>query len=399
MVVEIVDKQFIKKLVYSGIAVVIVVFIITLMIDKQNTSEIISGILNTISPFIYGLAIAYVLNPLYKRLYNLVLKIDTKKKLDNHPRINRAIEITCIFLSESILIGLIALVIFSVIPSLVESLTAIADTLPKNMQYYMDNIDEILNKYKWLKPILGKDSSAAVTKIQDFLVNDLEYNLDFASKVLVDFVSNTISYTLNIIVAIIASAMLLINKEPMLKSMNRLIRAMSGKYSNIVFEELNVANNKFSGFFVGKIVDSVIIGFIAAIVLLIMGVKYTALIAFIIGITNIIPIIGPFIGAIPSAIIVFNQSPKLSLYFIIFILILQQIDGNIIGPKCIGNSTNINSFWILFSLIVFGKLWGIVGMVIGVPMFAVIYDIIEKVVDHKLNKETSEITSNKVEEQ
>lgn len=393
------DKQFIKKLVYSGIAVVIVVFIITLMIDKQNTSEIISGILNTISPFIYGLAIAYVLNPLYKRLYNLVLKIDTKKKLDNHPRINRAIEITCIFLSESILIGLIALVIFSVIPSLVESLTAIADTLPKNMQYYMDNIDEILNKYKWLKPILGKDSSAAVTKIQDFLVNDLEYNLDFASKVLVDFVSNTISYTLNIIVAIIASAMLLINKEPMLKSMNRLIRAMSGKYSNIVFEELNVANNKFSGFFVGKIVDSVIIGFIAAIVLLIMGVKYTALIAFIIGITNIIPIIGPFIGAIPSAIIVFNQSPKLSLYFIIFILILQQIDGNIIGPKCIGNSTNINSFWILFSLIVFGKLWGIVGMVIGVPMFAVIYDIIEKVVDHKLNKETSEITSNKVEEQ
>lgn len=393
------NKQFIKKLVYSGIAVVIVVFIITLMIDKQNTSEVISGILNTLSPFVYGLAIAYILNPLYKRLYNLALKIDTKKKLDNHPRINRAIEITCIFLSESILIGLIALVIFSVIPSLVESLTAIADTLPKNMQYYMDNIDEILNKYKWLKPILGKDSSAAVTKIQDFLVNDLEYNLDFASKVLVDFVSNTISYTLNIIVAIIASAMLLINKETMLKSMNRLIRAMSGKYSNIVFEELNVANTKFSGFFVGKIVDSVIIGFIAAIVLLIMGVKYTALIAFIIGITNIIPIIGPFIGAIPSAIIVFNQSPKLSLYFIIFILILQQIDGNIIGPKCIGNSTNINSFWILFSLIVFGKLWGIVGMVIGVPMFAVIYDIIEKVVDHKLNKETSEITSNKVEEQ
>jgi len=126
------------------------------------------------------------------------------------------------------------------------------------------------------------------------------------------------------------------------------------------------------------------VGIIAFVGCLVLRVKYAGLIAFIIGVFNVIPIAGPFIGAIPSLIMIFSQSPKLALYFIVFIVILQQLDGNIIGPKCIGQSTNINSFWVLASIIIFGKLFGFIGMIIGVPLFAVIQDIINKVVEYRL---------------
>ena len=124
-----------------------------------------------------------------------------------------------------------------------------------------------------------------------------------------------------------------------------------------------------------------------------MDIDYAVLIALIIGITNVVPIIGPFIGGIPSVIIVCGQSPMLGLYWAIAVIVIQQIDGNIIGPKCIGNSTDINSFWVLTSLLVFGAMFGVIGMVIGVPLFTVIYDIMSKLINHKLNKDNKVVDS------
>ena len=146
------------------------------------------------------------------------------------------------------------------------------------------------------------------------------------------------------------------------------------------------SNEIFGGFISGKILDSAIIGVIAYIVLAIMKMPDTMLVAVIIGVTNIIPFFGPFIGAIPSFIIIVLQNPVQGLYFLIFVIILQQVDGNIIGPKILGDSTGLSSFWVVFAILVFGGLWGFPGMLLGVPIMAVIYYIVSNVVTYSLKK-------------
>ena len=142
----------------------------------------------------------------------------------------------------------------------------------------------------------------------------------------------------------------------------------------------------FVGFINGKLLDSAIIGVICYVCSLIFKFPNAMLISVIVGVTNIIPFFGPFIGAVPSALVIFIESPVMALWFLIFIVALQQVDGNIIGPKILGNSTGLSSFWVLFSILVFGGMWGFIGMVIGVPLFAVIYDIAKKLVLHGLKR-------------
>ena len=154
----------------------------------------------------------------------------------------------------------------------------------------------------------------------------------------------------------------------------------------LIADEFTYADRMFNGFFMGKLKDSAIIGVLCFIGCLILGYRASLLIAVIIGITNIIPFFGPFIGAVPCGLLLLLENPMHCLTFIIFIIILQTLDGNVIGPKILGDTTGLSSFWVLFSIIFFGALWGIVGMVVGVPLFAVIYDIIKKLVYAGLRK-------------
>ena len=153
-----------------------------------------------------------------------------------------------------------------------------------------------------------------------------------------------------------------------------------------VMEEINYTDKMFSGFINGKIIDSIIIGILCFIITSICKIPYALLISVFVGVTNIIPFFGPFIGAIPSALIILMISPLKCLYFIIIIIALQQFDGNILGPKILGNSTGLSSFWVLFSITFFGGIWGFAGMILGVPLFAVFYDIVRKAVKKGLKK-------------
>ena len=160
--------------------------------------------------------------------------------------------------------------------------------------------------------------------------------------------------------------------------------------AKIIEEEIRYTDKMFNGFLVGKIIDSAIIGLLCFAGTSIMGFEAPAFISVIIGITNIIPFFGPFIGAIPCGLLLLLENPMHCLYFIIFIFVLQQLDGNVIGPKILGNTTGVSSFWVLFAILLFGGMWGVVGMVIGVPLFAVIYDIIRKLVYRGLRKHKRE---------
>lgn len=172
--------------------------------------------------------------------------------------------------------------------------------------------------------------------------------------------------------------------------------------ANSIIERVAYIHRVFGGFITGKLIDSLIIGvlcFIGIRVMMSVGLltiesSFALLISVIIGVTNIIPFFGPFIGAIPSAILIMVESPLQALYFVIFIIILQQIDGNILGPKILGNSTGLSSFWVMFAILIFGGLFGFVGMAIGVPLFAVIYSIVSECINHLLhNRGLSEDTN------
>ena len=204
----------------------------------------------------------------------------------------------------------------------------------------------------------------------------------------------------NIVLGLIVSIYLLIDKEKFCALSRKITCALfNEEHSQVAIDLAHRTNDTFGKYLSGKIIDSAIIGILTFIILTIFKMPYTILISVIIGITNIIPFFGPFFGAIPSFVIIMFVSPVKALWFLLIILIIQQLDGNVIGPKILGDSIGISAFWILFALLVAGKILGLVGMIIGVPLFAIIYSIIKDITESKLRKkglptETSDYMKN-----
>ena len=226
----------------------------------------------------------------------------------------------------------------------------------------------------------------AVSYIEEFVQNSFTPSVDTLGYVSAG-VMNTVTVFKNIFIGIIVAIYLLAGKENYIRQIIRCIYAVLGKkWGNVIVEYGRFANQAFTGFITGKLLDSFIIFLISVVILNVMDMPFAMLVSVIIGVTNVIPFFGPFIGAIPSFIIIFIVSPLQSLYFLVFVLLLQQFDGNILGPKILGNSTGLSSFWVLFSILLFGGLMGFVGMIIAVPTFAVIYRLVTEFTTWKLGK-------------
>lgn len=191
----------------------------------------------------------------------------------------------------------------------------------------------------------------------------------------------------NVIIGIIISIYVLMSKEVFIGQSKKVVYAMfSGKKANAIIHTVHKSNEIFGGFISGKILDSLIIGILCFICLYFMKMPYSVLVSVIVGVTNVIPFFGPYLGAVPSTILIMLANPIQGLYFVIFILVLQQIDGNIIGPKILGDSTGLSSFWVVFAILMGGGLFGIPGMIIGVPLFAVIFYILRRALNYIIQK-------------
>lgn len=383
-------KQFVCRVAIVTIFMALLALFIMCIFNMEWTCEILDNVWKTITPIIYGCALAYLTNFIYVKILKLEYKIVSRfKNADSFKEKHRtAIRNIGIIISEIIVIGFIAVVFIAIVPSLVQNIATIIANLPNTLSRTYDYITSFVNNHKFLTDMFGDRIDTFAEDLEKWILNKCDFDGNAVVNTAVDVVSTTLESVINVIVTFVISIMLLGSKEKMLSDGTKIIKAIFGpKLSKYVFEELKIANQKFSGFFAGKVIDSIIIGLIALVAAFIMDIDYAVLIALIIGITNVVPIIGPFIGGIPSVIIVCGQSPMLGLYWAIAVIVIQQIDGNIIGPKCIGNSTDINSFWVLTSLLVFGAMFGFIGMVIGVPLFTVIYDIMSKLINHKLNKD------------
>lgn len=339
-----------------------------------------------LQPIIIGLVLAYLLNPIVKFFETHLRKflsprIKSQRKADS---LSRGIGVAGAW---AVLAGIVVLLIAAIVPSVTRSIQGIVTELPT----------EVNNLIAWWEEFFEGDTEAvtfvgglienASNALEDFLKNDLLGQAQTYVASIASGVYYGIKFLTNLIVGIIVSVYVLASKETFAGQAKKIIYAIFKPVrANVIIETVRKSNEIFGGFISGKLLDSAIIGILTYFILSIMKMPDTMLLAVIIGATNIIPFFGPFIGAVPSFVIVVLQNPMQGFYFLIFIFVLQQIDGNIIGPKILGSSTGLSSFWVVFAILVFGGLWGFPGMLLGVPLMAVIYYIAQNIVEFLLRK-------------
>ena len=339
-----------------------------------------------LQPVIIGLVVAYLLNPLMKlidgKLFSLFKgKMKSEKKAK---KISRGLAIAGALL---FLVGIIVLLIAAIVPSIIQSIQGIISTLPAEVRSLVDWINDIAKGDSQIADI----AEEVITQVSNFFENWMKNTLLPQAEIYITSITTGVitgvKFVINILVGLIISVYVMASQEKFAGQAKKIIYAIFKPVrANVVVETVRKSNEIFGGFISGKILDSAIIGVIAYIVLAIMKMPDTMLVAVIIGVTNIIPFFGPFIGAIPSFIIIVLQNPVQGLYFLIFVIILQQVDGNIIGPKILGDSTGLSAFWVMFSILIGGGLFGFLGMLLGVPVFAMIYYIIRRLVNHSIRK-------------
>ncbi len=328
-------------------------------------------------PVIIGFVLAYLFNFFLEFFENYLLKsMFTKEKTK---KLGRVIGL---LLTYTLVLFLLYLFTKFVLPQLVASVVGLINDIPSYVTEISREIIRFTNEFD----IQQEYYNIILTKWNEFV----NYIINFATGLLPKLGNITmgiLSSIWNIVLGVIVSIYVLFEKERFLALSKKVTTGLfSERVRDKIFQLTRRADHIFGRFLSGKILDSTIVGILLFIVLTIFNMPYTLLISFIIGITNIIPFFGPFIGAIPSFFIILFVSPIQALWFLLIILVIQQVDGNIIGPYILGDSLGISAFWILFSLLVAGKLFGFIGMVIGVPLFVFIYSIIKDIVEYLLEK-------------
>ena len=368
--------------------------------NYESFSEGVGTIKTIVSPFIYGFVMAYLLSPIYNATVRGLYKL-LGKYVKNKQRLFSFCKLVASVVAVVCLIGAVAGLIALIVPQVIESLTGILKSLPQRLTQLSALFNDITSKMDNKR--LAMRMSEIYAQVQTNLIELAQTKLLPGMGTLVGQVSTQVLLTLktmmNVMIGVMACVYMLNSKERFQGQFKKVILATLPKEkAEAVFDFAKFTNRTFGGFINGKIIDSIIIGIICFILMEIFGFPYPILISAIIGITNVIPFFGPFIGAIPAAIIILLVSPIHALYFLILIFILQQVDGNIIGPAILGNTTGIASFWVLFSIVIGGGLFGFIGMVLGVPVFAIIYYYFSRSINKRLEAKGLEFRTDSYED-
>ena len=390
-----------KKYLYWGITafcVIVAAEIFKIIISSKdiNFGEIMSGLIGALSPLIYGFAIAYLLNPVENFFENGVfMKLSSRRREKNDPSHGYGNEVMIkdrkrarvfgVIFAMLTLIVVIAGVIGIILPQLISTI----QKLINNMQGYVDGVtgwvDEQLANYpdarEWINNSLGSVSDTFTKWLSDTIMPQM-------SGIITSFtggIFTVVQVFINLLIGLVISVYFLYHKELFAAQLKKVLYSLaSPKYGNAIVRTLRTVHRTFGSFLSGKIIDSLIIMMLFFIVLSIFNFPYAMLCSVFMGVFNIIPMFGPIIGAVPCALLILLEDPLYCLYFIVVVVIIQQLDGNVIGPKVLGESTGLSSFWIIFALLFGQYLFGFIGLIIGIPLFAVIYSIIRTRVGRKL---------------
>lgn len=324
---------------------------------------------------IIGFVLAFLMNPFMeffeKRLLPVFLKHSkTEKKAKKSARTISTL------IALAIVVGIVTLTFFAIIPELYKTVMFLVTNLGDQIDGVLDWAN-MITRGRYEKAILGAKGGAAEVAIDKGL-EWLKSYIDVGTKETVSLIASSVigvgRFLVNILIGMIVSVYVLCSKELFKGHVKKVIYGVfKTEHANVIMNINRKASEIFYGFIIGKIIDSLIIGLICYVGMVIMKMPYAVLVSIIIGVTNIIPVFGPYIGAFPSVVIIFLTEPMQGIYFLIFVIVLQQIDGNIIGPKILGDKTGLSSFWVVVAIVVGGGLFGIPGMLIGVPTTALLY--------------------------
>lgn len=335
---------------------------------------------NIVTPFVWGLTIAYILAPVLRNFEKLLRK---KEIFQRNHRATRGLSL----LGTYVVTGVFITLFFSiVIPEVYTSITTLIANVTENGVTWVENFGKLIFNHLEVYGITEEQTREYIAPYFDYMNSVKEYITTLINVSAVIAVKTTAGLK-NIFIALIVSIYMLVSKERFLAQSVKIVYALAdNKTANYILGFCSRTHAIFSGFIIGKIIDSIIVGFICFGCLSILGIEYTLLISLTIACTNLIPFFGPFIGAIPSVILLLTVSLNQALIFAIYILVLQLVDGYLIGPKILGESTGLTVFWVVFAVIVMGATLGIVGMFIGVPIFATIYMAIKDFIEYRLRK-------------
>lgn len=379
-------KPHIKSYVYAmlagfgSISLSIIFFFLIYRFDGFGNA--ISTLTDILMPFIYGAVIAYLLKPVCNTIEAFLRRFIPEKMKG----LINALSVTFTILFGLLLIYALCMMI---IPQLITSVTTLYYTAQANITKFMywANHLEFIEKNEQIMELLNSAYAALNTNLDTWIKNTLLPSMQNILSGAALGVLNVVVVLKNLIIGIIVAVYMLASRKRFVQQGKMVLYSVvKPRWASLITEEVKYADRMFGGFINGKILDSAIIGLLCYIGCLIFKFPSALLVSVIIGVTNVIPFFGPFIGAIPATLLILIQNPIKALWFVLFVLVLQQLDGNIIGPKILGNTTGLSSFWVLFAILLFGGLWGFAGMIVGVPLFAVIYDVIKKLVIHGLRR-------------
>lgn len=340
------------------------------------------SIWSCLMPFTVGAVLAYLLKPICAMFEKWTAKWFSNMKNRNGAK--KLSQNLSVFFTIVIFLAFMYIIFAAVIPQVIDSIKVLVEAIPDAYSNVMDWLVGISKDTIFEDTVtqFGDDTLKNVQKIVTQLFGDGTSDGMITDKVISGVtvgVKGVLAFLKNLLIGLVACVYILAQRKKLAAQGKMIIYSVfKKKWADRIMEEICYVDKMFSGFINGKIIDSIIIGIITFIVTTIFKIPYAMLISVIVGVTNVIPFFGPWIGAVPCALIVLMVSPVKCLYFIIMIIAIQQFDGNILGPKILGNTTGLSSFWVLFSIIFFGGLFGFAGMLVGVPLFAVIYDLVER---------------------
>ena len=373
-------KPYVLAMLTGFGAISLSVLFFFLLYRLQGVEEALANVTSILMPFIYGGVIAYLLRPMCNKYSNWLCRL-FKGKRDGLAE--------TLAIAASLITGVLVvyMLIIMIAPQLYQSAANFWETVP-------DKTEALV---VWATEKFGENE--VVLRYIDLSYDAIYTTLDtWARDTLVPYVTNLVSgvgmsvwkvlkFVYNVLIGVFVAIYLLASRKKFGRQGVLVIRSMfKPRWADLILEEIAYIDRMFGGFIDGKIVDSAIIGVLCYIGCLIFKFPNPLLVAAIVGITNVIPFFGPFLGAVPSTVLILMEDPAKAIWFVVFVFGLQQLDGNFIGPAILGDLTGVSSFWVLFSIILFGGLWGVVGMIVAVPLFAVIYDLIKRLVRRGLRK-------------
>jgi len=380
---------------FLTIAAAIVFFM--LLYKWTRVWEIASIFIRSLEPILYGLVMAYLLNPLMASIENYatlpIMKKIIKKDSKKAKSVARGLSIV---LAWIVTIAFIFALFALIFPEIYESVENFIESVPVYSENVIGAAERIIDKYPDIEEFFVDITKSMSTDLPGILdsAKSLLPNLNVILTHLTDSIYAVITTAMNLVVGAIVSVYILKDKEKFAAQSKKLLYStMSYKKANNVIAFWRLTHEKFGNFIIGKIFDSMIIGVLCFVILTVANIPYAALVSVIVGVTNVIPFFGPFIGAIPSALLILLVDPVKCLTFLVIILLLQQFDGNVLGPKILGTTTGISSFWVIFAILIGSGLFGFWGMVCSVPMFAVIYTLAKDGCHYALRKKGIDYSS------